>query len=97
MIDVAGVVLYNLLKNPESSTTIWPKLKPHFFNSEYSRLYSTISKFYNKHNTFPSFNQLKLELRDENILQKVKALELLIVPEDIDNLIAAEALADSSR
>jgi replicative DNA helicase len=92
--DVAGIVLYNILKNPENSLESWPKLKPYFFNTEYSRIYVAITKYYNKYNVLPSFEQLKLTLRDENLLQKIKALEFLPVPEDIDNDIAVEALSD---
>ena len=94
MADVAGIVLFNILKDPENSLDVWPKLKHYFFNTEYSRIYVAILKYYNKYNTLPSFEQLKLTLRDENLLQKIKALEYLPVPEDIDNEIAAEALAD---
>jgi replicative DNA helicase len=92
--DIAGIVLHNILKNPEASIEVWPKLKPYFFNTEYSRIYVALTKYYNKYNSLPSFDQLKLTLRDENLLQKIKALEFLLVPEDIDNIIAAEALSD---
>lgn len=94
MADIAGIVLHNILKNPEASIEVWPKLKPYFFNTEYSRIYVALTKYYNKYNSLPSFDQLKLTLRDENLLQKIKALEFLLVPEDIDNIIAAEALSD---
>jgi replicative DNA helicase len=92
--DISGIVLYNLLKNPEASLTVWPKLKPQFFNSDYSKIYSSILKFYNKYNALPSFSQLKLALREENTLHKINALELLKVPEDVDLLLASEFLAD---
>lgn len=94
MTDVAGIVLHNILKDPESSLDIWPKLKLYFFNSEYSQIYVTISKYYNKYNKLPSFEDLKITLRDDNLLFKIRALELLPVSEDIDNEIAAEALSD---
>lgn len=94
MADIAGIVLYNILKNPESAIEVWPKLKTHFFNTNYSRIYIALTKYYNKYNSLPSFEQLKLTLRDESLLQNIRALEYLVVPEDIDNIIAAEALAD---
>lgn len=94
MSDVAGIVLHNILKHPEESVDIWPKLKLYFFNSEYSQIYVTISKYYDKYHKLPSFESLKITLRDESLIQKIRALELLSVDEDIDNDIATEALTD---
>jgi len=92
--DVAGIVLHNVLKNPESSLEIWPKLKIHFFNSDYEEIFRSINKYYNKNNTLPTFADLKITLREQSIIQKIIALELLDVSDDIDNLIATEALKD---
>lgn len=94
MSNVAGIVLYSVLQNPENSTDIWPKLKLYHFNTEYSQIYVAISKHYNKYNSLPSFEELKITLRDDSLLNKIRALELLSVPEDIDADIATEALLD---
>jgi len=92
--DIAGIVLHKLLQSPEDSIEIWPKLKLQFFNSDYSQLYVSISKHYNKYHKLPTFSDLKIITRDEAMLQKVISLELLPVSDDIDNLIAVEALLD---
>jgi replicative DNA helicase len=92
--DVQGIILHNILKDPSSSIEIWPKLKVYFFNSDYSQIYTAISKYYNKYQKLPSFEELKITTRDITLVQKLRALELLTVPEDIDNLIVAEALTD---
>ena len=94
MSDVAGIVLHNVLKNPESSIEIWPRLKIHFFNSDYEEIFRSINKYYNKHNILPTFDDLKITLREQSIIQKIVALELLDVSDDIDNIIATEALTD---
>lgn len=94
MSNVAGIVLYNVLKSPENSIDIWPKLKLYHFNKEYSQIYATVSKYYNKYNKLPSFEDLKITLRDDSLLNKIRALELLPVSEDIDVDIATEALID---
>lgn len=94
MSNVAGIVLYNVLKSPQDSTDIWPKLKLYHFNKEYSQIYAAVSKYYNKYNKLPSFDDLKITLRDEFLLNKIRALELLPVSEDIDSEIATEALID---
>lgn len=94
MSDVAGIVLHNVLKDPKSSLEIWPRLKIHFFNSDYEEIFRSINKYYNKHNTLPTFEDLKITLREQSIIQKIVALELLEVSDDIDNLVATEALTD---
>jgi len=92
--DVQGIILYNVLSDPCSSIEIWPRLKLYFFNSDYTPIYLAISKYYNKYHSLPSFEELKLVTRDESLVHKLRALELLSVSEDIDNIIAAEALTD---
>jgi replicative DNA helicase len=92
--DVQGIILHNVLNDPSSSIEIWPKLKVYFFNSDYSQIYLAISKYYNKYNKLPSFEELKITTREETLVHKVRALELLSVSEDIDNEIAVEALTD---
>ena len=94
MSDIAGIVLNSILKNPDTSLEVWSKLKLYFFNSEYSQIFVAVSKYYNKYHKLPSFLDLKITLRDDSLVQKIIALELLNVPEDVDALIAAEALAD---
>ena len=94
MSNVAGIVLYKVLADPDASIDIWPKLKLYFFNTEYSQIYVSISKYYNKYNKLPSFEDLKITLRDDSLLNKIRALELLSVSEDIDSEIATEALTD---
>lgn len=94
VIDAAGVVLYNILSNPVEALDIWPRLKVHFFDKEYTPIYIAISKYYNKYNSIPSFDDLELTIREENLLLKVSSLKQSETPTDIDNDIAVDALID---
>lgn len=94
MSDVQGIILHNILRDPDSSIEVWPKLKVYFFNSDYSQLYIAIAKYYSKYHKLPSFEELKITTRDSSLVQKIRSLELLSVSEDIDNTIAVEALTD---
>lgn len=94
MSDVQGIILHNVLKTPATSIEIWPQLKVYFFNSDYTHVYLAISKYYNKYNKLPSFEELKITSREESLIHRVRALELLSVPEDIDNEIVLDALTD---
>lgn len=94
MSDVAGIVLYSILENPEEVLDVWPRLKLQYFNSSYSEIFAAITKYYNKFNTLPNFQSLDMTVRDSNIGKKIKALSLLEVSDDIDILVAIEALID---
>lgn len=94
MSDVAGIVLNSILKNPDESLEIFPRLKLQYFNSSYSELFVSVTKYYNKYNELPNFESLEMTVRDSNIGKKIKALSLLEVSEDIDIHIAVEALVD---
>lgn len=92
--DVSGIVLHKLLTEPNSALEFFPKLKPSFFGSGYLNIYTAVNKFYTKHNKLPSFYDLKLTIREGLTSSKLRALEELEVPEDIDWDILIDALID---
>jgi len=94
MSDVAGIVLNSILKNPDESFEIFPRLKLQYFNSSYSEIFVSITKYYNKYSELPNFASLEMTVRDSNISKKIKALSLLEVSDDIDINIAVEALVN---
>ena len=95
MSDIAGIILHNVLKNPENAVEIWPKLKIYHFDSNYNQIYIAIAKHYEKYNKLPNFEELKITTRENTLLNKIRALELFPVPEDIDLSIVLEALLDT--
>ena len=82
MIDLSGLVLHSILRNPAESIEAWAKVKVVFLGSEYAGIYSAMTKFYAKHSKLPSFSDLDLSLRDNLVRANVKALEQVEVPED---------------
>lgn len=92
--DVSGIVLHKLLSEPANALEFFPKLKPSFFGSGYLNIYTAINKFYSKHNKLPSFYDLKLTIREGLTSSKLRALEELEVPEDIEWDILIDALID---
>lgn len=95
MSDIAGIILHNVLKNPENAAEIWPKLKLYHFDSNYSQIYISILRHYDKYNKIPNFEELKITTRDAVLLNKIRALELFPIPEDLDLSIVLEALLDN--
>jgi KaiC/GvpD/RAD55 family RecA-like ATPase len=87
---VGGIVLHKILS--EKSLAYWSKLKSVYFKDSYSAIYTAISKYYTKHNSLPSFDELQLISRDPITKANVIALSNLKVPEEIDVSVAIEAL-----
>ena len=75
----------------ENDLETWSKLKAQFFSSPYNKLYSVISKFYDKHGKLPSFDDLEISVRDKRTLSSIRALKQVEIP-DVDNDIVYEAL-----
>lgn len=93
-VDISGLVLFKLLKEPENALEFWAKLKISYFNAEYISIYSSIARYYNKYNSLPSFYDLEITLRDQLIKNNLKALANLDCPEDISLDILVSALTN---
>lgn len=91
-INISGSILKILLSDPTKGLEIWPRLKLTYFDSEYVIIYNDITRFYNKFNKLPNFEELKVNARNGNLLENIIALELLEVSEQLDLLILFEAL-----
>lgn len=92
--DIGGLVLFKILSNPSESIEAWSKLKISFFSNEYTSIYSSIIKYYNKYAVLPSFDDLEVVTRDGLLKSNLKALSKLEYPDDIALDSAVEALID---
>lgn len=94
MADLEGIILKKLLEAPDSALEYYKPLKPKFFSGEYSVLFGTLSRYFEAKNSLPCFTELELYTRDKSIINNIKALELLEVPEDISIDLAIEAVVN---
>jgi replicative DNA helicase len=76
------------------SLEAWARIKLAFLDPSYSSLYTAITKYYNKYNTIPSFEDLELTTRDTPLTRALASLKDLEVP-DVDIDLAIDALIDS--
>jgi len=90
--DIGAIVLHKLLK--EKSLEAWARIKLAFLDPSYSSLYTAITKYYNKYNTIPSFEDLELTTRDTPLTRALASLKDLEVP-DVEIDLAIDALIDS--
>jgi len=89
--DVSAIVLHKLLAGKDLDT--WAKLKLVFLDPAFSSLYTAISKFYDLHNTIPSFEELEITLREGPALKTLATLKLAD-EQDITVDVAMAALLD---
>jgi replicative DNA helicase len=75
----------------EKDLDTWSKLKAQFFSSPYNKIFSVISKFYDKHGKLPTFDELEVSVRNKRTLSSIKALKEVEIP-DVENEIVYEAL-----
>lgn len=89
--DCSAIVLNKLLT--ERNLDLWARLKLSFLDPAYSSIYSAISRYYDKYNNIPSFEELELVIR-EGAGQKTLATLKLIDEPDVDPEVAINALID---
>ncbi len=89
--DCSAIVLNKLLK--ERNLDLWAKLKLGFLDSAYSSVYSSISRYYDKYNSIPSFEELELVIREGSGQKTLATLKLIDEP-DVSAEVALDALID---
>jgi len=89
--DVSAVVLAKLIEAQDIET--WAKLKLGFIDPAYTTLYSAISRHYEKYSSVPSFDDLKISLRESTTINTLNSVELAL-NEEIDPEVAFDALID---
>lgn len=89
--DVSAVVLAKLIEAQDIET--WAKLKLGFIDPAYTTLYSAINRHYEKYSSIPSFDDLKISLRESTTINTLNSVELAL-NEEIDPEVAFDALID---
>lgn len=89
--DVSAVVLAKLIEAQDIET--WAKLKLGFIDPAYTTLYSAINRHYEKYSSVPSFDDLKISLRESTTINTLNSVELAL-NEEIDPEVAFDALID---
>lgn len=91
MPDIKGIVLHKILSKDEGFLEAWSKLKLAYFGTEYASIYKALSKFYIKHSTLPSFEELEIQNRNPILKISLEALKILETPE-VELDLAVDAL-----
>lgn len=89
--DISAVALNKLIS--EQDLDMWAKIKLVYIDPAFSSLYSAISRYYEKYNKIPSFDDLELTLREGPALKTLATIKLSDVP-DIDTQVIVDALVD---
>lgn len=77
--NLSSVLLKTIIAECDMDT--WANCQKHYFPSEYSGLWSYLNKYVVEHSILPSFDDLKLSVRDASLRERFLALESV---EDVD-------------
>jgi hypothetical protein len=81
-LNVTSILLKKILLEADSET--WVSIRKHYLSAEYHTVYSVINKHFEEIGGLPSFDALKLSVRNNVVLDKVYAIETA-KDVDIDN------------
>ena len=71
--NLASVLLKTIIAECDMDT--WANSQKHYFPSEYSSIWSYLNKYVESHSILPSFDDIKLSVRDASLREKFIALE----------------------
>lgn len=80
--NVTSALLKKVISEADSET--WARIRKHYLPAEYQPIYSVVTKHFEELGKLPSFDALKLSVRNNSILDKVYAIEAAELV-DIDN------------
>lgn len=77
--NIASILLKKVLE--DSDTDTWSRIRKHYLPTEYHVIYNSIDKHIDTHNSFPTFDDLILAVRNDAVLSKLYAVK---AAEDVD-------------
>lgn len=87
--NLASVLLKTIIADCDMET--WASCQKHYFPAEYSSIWSYLNKYVESHSVLPSFDDLRLAVRDSSLRDRFFALEK-IEDTDIDGKTLLEYL-----
>lgn len=78
--NIASALIKRVLEDSDLDT--WTNVRKHYLPTEYQTLYSVIEKHCETHHALPSFEELKLGIRDGQTRAKLYAVEAIEVDAD---------------
>ena len=71
----------------EQDMEVWGQLESHYLPAEYHPIHRAVEKHFSEFKSLPSFDDLKLSLRDQSIKEKIYAIETLEVDSEPQHLL----------
>ena len=92
--DLTGVFLHLVLRNPSSSLDYYNAVKIKHIHESYLDVYTVIGDYYEKHTNLPNFANINLFARSDKILTKIASINKLDIDDSIELEIVTEALTN---
>jgi replicative DNA helicase len=78
-LNIASILLKKILDERDVDT--WARIRKHYLPAEYHAVYNFVDKHIETHSDFPSFDDIRLSVRNESVLSKFYAI---MSAEDVD-------------
>lgn len=94
--EIEGITLLYLLKNPDTSAEFYGNLRASYFSEDYRKVFSLINKYHKFFGTLPSIDELLVYTRKDLYKKLILAIIDQELPEDIDSEVLLTALMEKA-
>ena len=83
--NISSALIHQIISTQDME--VWGQLESHYLPSEYQPIHRAVEKHFSEFKSLPSFDDLKLSLRDQSIKEKIFAIETLEVDAEAHHLL----------
>ena len=83
--NISSALIHQIISTQDME--VWGQLESHYLPSEYQPIHRAVEKHFSEFKSLPSFDDLKLSLRDQSIKEKIFAIETLEVDSEPQHLL----------
>ena len=83
--NISSALIHQIIDTQDME--VWGQLESHYLPSEYQPIHRAVEKHFSEFKSLPSFDDLKLSLRDQSIKEKIFAIETLEVDAEAHHLL----------
>ena len=79
--NISSALIHKIISTHDME--VWGQLESHYLPSEYQPIHRAVEKHFSEFKSLPTFDDLKLSLRDQSIKEKIFAIETLEVDTEV--------------
>ena len=83
--NISSALIHKIIDTQDME--VWGQLESHYLPSEYQPIHRAVEKHFSEFKSLPTFDDLKLSLRDQSIKEKIFAIETLDIDSEAHHLL----------